>query len=189
MTMENDGSLSRLVQRNLGGRTLFLAAPVAAGAAVHAVLFGLAGQRELGMLAAVIVSAVISACAAWRWLDEDAAVAVERLHERAALVTCAGALPLFLISPALAFAGICAGLASFGASCGIVRITAYSVAPEPPAKFRALARLAWLVQTLSLVACIAAPTPAAAVAGALLAVAAVMGATMLPREELAAVME
>lgn len=186
--MEDTATLSRLVRRNLGGRALFLAVPVAAAAIAHALLFGLMGQRELGMLAAVLVAACISGFAAWRWLDEDAAVAMERLHERAALVTCAFSLPLFLISAPLAFAGMCAGLASFGASCGVVRITAYSVAPEPPAKFRALARLGWFVQTLALAACIAAPTATAALVGAMLTTAAAVASSLLPREELDAVM-
>lgn len=187
MKNEETAVLSRLVQRNPGGRMLFLSVPVAAGAAAHALLFGIAGQRELGMLAAVLVSGIVSAFAAWRWIDEDAAIGVERLHERASLVTCALAVPLFLLSPFLAFAGICAGLASFGASCGIVRITAYSMSPEPPSAFRKLARLAWFTQTVALAACIAAPTAAAAVAGALLATAAVVASTMLPREQLEAV--
>lgn len=189
MKNEESAALSRLMQRNPGGRMLFLSVPVAAGAIAHALLFGIAGQRELGMLAAVLASAVISAAAAWRWLDEDAAIGIEHLHERAALVACAFAVPLFLLSPPLAFAGICAGLASFGATCGVVRITAYSVAPEPPPAFRKLARLAWFTQTLALAACIAAPTPIASVVGALLATTAAIAAMMLPREELEAVIE
>ncbi|HTM68939.1 MAG TPA: hypothetical protein VL426_06615 [Candidatus Binatia bacterium] len=182
-------TLAGFVARNQGGRALFLSVPVAIGAAVHAAAYAVTGEPYIGAFIGGLAALIAMMWASWRWLDEEAAVALERKYERGSIIALAIAIPLLLISPQLMAGAMVAGVASFGASCGIVRIAAYVDAPDAPAGASRLGTLAWLCQATALGACLASATPVTAAIAVLLSTAAAVAATTLPKEELAAIVD
>ncbi|HTK05250.1 MAG TPA: hypothetical protein VL500_06695 [Candidatus Eisenbacteria bacterium] len=179
----NNNALAGFVSRNHGGRALFLTVPVAVGAIFHAATYALWGQPLLGMFVGCLAAVAAMALAAWTWLDEPAAVALEKRYEHGMLTACVISLPLALLSPILMAGMIAAGMASFGASLGIVRIAAYVDAPEAPPEVERLAKLAWLCQVTALAACLSSSTPLGAALAVLLSLTAAVAASFLKKEE------
>src|SRR5687768_10139837 len=179
----NKGSLAGFVSRNPGGRAFFLTAPVAIAAALHVAVYALTGEPLLGACVGGLGAVIAAAVLAWLYLDEDAAVALERKYERGALYAWAAAIPLLFVSPYLMAGAMAAGMVSFGASLGIVRISAYVDAPDAPAPVDRLSSLAWLTQMAAITAVLAASTPITAALAAALAILAVAASTFLKKEE------
>jgi hypothetical protein len=157
-----DNSLAAFASQNLRGRALFLSVPVAIAATAHAIVFALSSVPEAGILAGCIAAAAAAAIASWRWLDEPAAVAIEKPYERGALVAASAGIPVLALAPSVGLAFMAAGLGAFGAMCGIARISSSSDLPSQSAGARRLAWLGWLVQTAGFACCLAAPTTSAA---------------------------
>lgn len=182
-------TLASFVARNQGGRALFLSVPVAVGACVHAAAYAVTGEPMIGSFIGGLAALITMMWASWRWLDEPAAVTLERKYLNGSLIACVVALALLIFSPNLMLGAMLAGFASFGASCGIVRIAAYVDAPDAPPGAHKLGTLAWLCQVTALAACLSSATPATAAIAATLSAAAAIAATTLQKEELAAVVE
>ena len=179
----NNNTLAGFVSRNQGGRALFLTVPVAVGAIFHAATYAVWGEPMLGTFVGCLAALVAMVLAAWRWLDEDAAVALERKYERGWLAFSVAGLPLVILSPILMAGMVAAGLASFVASCGIVRISAYVDAPDAPPGVDRLATIAWLCQITALAACLSSSSPVGAALAVLLSLTAAVAASLLKKEE------
>lgn len=183
-------SLARFATLNPKGRLLCLAAPVLAAASAHVIVLALGGPAEVGAVVGCLAATAASIVAAWLWLDEPMAFALEPACARGAFIVSGLAFLACILSPQLAFAMGAYVLVSFGGLAGLSRITAFSDAPEQPAGSGALGWLAWAAQAAMTIAVLS--TTSVPCAAAVTATVASAGAAMLligKRPELPAVGE
>lgn len=176
-------TLQELVSINHAGRLLFLALPPGIAGLVYALALALGVPPEFAPIIGAAGGLPVSAVASWLLLDEPAAICFERTFERAMVIGGLASIPAFLllgVGPAMACIGTM--LVGFGASVGIVRIAAYSDAPEPPEGASTLAMLAWMTQMSAIVIVLCAPTAAIAAIVSAAALAASIGWAVVNRK-------
>src|SRR5512142_1677082 len=170
-------SLARFATLNPKGRLLYLAAPVLAAALAHTVVLAAGGPAEIGAFVGCLAATAASVAAAWLWLDEPMAVALEPACARGAFVVSGLAFLACIVSAQLAFAMGAYALVRFGGLAGLARITAYSDEPDQPEGSGPLGWLAWAAQAAMTVAVLS--TSSVLYAAVVTAALASAGAAML----------